>query len=170
MTCLPLGLRSANTGTRAPIRVKSSISSGTSAACAMASRCRTALVEPPSAVTTVIAFSNARTVMMSRGRRLREIRWATAAPASWQSRFLSSPTAVCALELGRLMPSASMAEAIVLAVYMPPHEPGPGMAQRSMSASSPSSMVPAACCPTASKTLTMSRFLPRRQPGRIVPP
>ena len=59
MTCLPLGLRSANTGTRAPIRVKSSMSSGTSAACAMASRCSTALVDPPSAVTTVMAFSNA---------------------------------------------------------------------------------------------------------------
>ena len=29
-----------------------------------------------------------------------------------------------------------MAQAMVLAVYMPPQEPGPGMAQRSMSASS----------------------------------
>ena len=37
------------------------------AARAMASRCSTALVEPPSAITTVIAFSKAARVMMSRG-------------------------------------------------------------------------------------------------------
>ena len=34
----------------------------------MASRCSTALVEPPSAMTTVMAFSNALLVRMSRGR------------------------------------------------------------------------------------------------------
>ena len=94
----------------------------------------------------------------------------TASPAWRQSRFLSSDTAACALELGRLMPRASMAQAIVLAVYMPPHEPGPGMAQRSMSASSWSPILRAACWPTASKTLTMSRLRLCRQPGRIVPP
>ena len=33
---------------------------------------------------------------------------------------------------GRLMPRASMALAMVLAVYMPPHDPGPGMAHRSI--------------------------------------
>ncbi len=34
---------------------------------AIAMRCSTALVEPPSAITTTIAFSNAGRVMMSRG-------------------------------------------------------------------------------------------------------
>ena len=68
MRNLPLGFKSASTGTRLPIRVKSSISSFTPAVCAMASRCSTAFVEPPSAITTVIAFSNAFRVMMSSGR------------------------------------------------------------------------------------------------------
>jgi hypothetical protein len=36
--------------------------------------------------------------------------------------------ASCALEFGKLMPKASIADAIVLAVYIPPQEPGPGMA------------------------------------------
>ena len=64
---LPLGFRSASTGTRLPMRVKSSSRSLTLADEAMASRCSTALVEPPSAMTTVMAFSKALRVMMSRG-------------------------------------------------------------------------------------------------------
>ena len=60
-----------------------------------------------------------------------------------------------------------MAEAIVLAVHMPPQEPGPGIDVRSTSSSVSSSMAPAACAPTASKTDTMSRSL---APGWIVPP
>ena len=64
-------------------------------------------------------------------------------------------------------PSASIAEAMVLAVYMPPQAPGPGMAVFSTSSSWLSSMRPAARAPTASNTDTMSR---RFCPGRIVPP
>ena len=55
------------------------------AACAIASRCSTALVEPPSAMTMVIAFSNALRVRMSRGRMPRSISCTTAAPARAQS-------------------------------------------------------------------------------------
>ena len=58
------------------------------------------------------------------------------------------------------MPSASKAELIVLAVYMPPHDPGPGIARRSISQKSVSLMRPAVSSPTASKTLTMLRSLP----------
>src|SRR4030067_914458 len=47
----------------------------------MAIRCNTALVEPPKAMTTVIAFSNAFLVMISRGRILFLIMLSTAAPA-----------------------------------------------------------------------------------------
>ena len=50
-----------------------------------------------------------------------------ASPARRQSSFFSALIAICAELLGRLMPSASIAEAMVLAVYMPPQEPGPGM-------------------------------------------
>ena len=64
---LPDGLRSAITGTFLPMRVKSSILRLTSAALAMAIKCNTALLEPPSAIITVMAFSNAFMVMMSRG-------------------------------------------------------------------------------------------------------
>jgi hypothetical protein len=44
---------------------------------------------------------------------------------------------------GNDMPSASIALAIVLAVYMPPHAPAPGMLQRMISARSSSLMRPA---------------------------
>ena len=58
------------------------------------------------------------------------------------------------------MPSASNAELIVLAVYMPPHEPLPGIARRSISPKSFSFILPAVNWPTASKTLTMLRSWP----------
>ena len=58
------------------------------------------------------------------------------------------------------MPSASKAELIVLAVYMPPHEPLPGMARRSIWQKSSSLILPAENWPTASNTLTMLRSWP----------
>src|SRR5947208_12515297 len=98
----------------------------------MASKWRTALVEPPSAITTVIAFSKAFLVMMSNGRMPPLSMSMTAAPARRQSSFLASEMAFWAELLGRLIPKASIALAIVLAVYIPPHDPGPGIAQDSM--------------------------------------
>ena len=58
------------------------------------------------------------------------------------------------------MPSASMAEDMVLAVNMPPHDPAPGQARRSISRRSLSAILPAFNCPTASKTLTIVRSCP----------
>ena len=172
MPYLPEGLKSASTGTRFPMRVKSSIDSFTPAVCAMASRCSTELVEPPSAMTVVIAFSNAFRLMMSRGRMPARARATAASPARRQSSFLSSLIAICAELLGRLMPSASIAEAMVLAVYMPPQAPAPGMEQASIVFNPCSSSLPAAYWPTASKTETMSQSLCDSgwMPGRIVPP
>ena len=57
----------------------------------------------------------------------------TAAPASRQSFVLWEEMAACAELFGRLNPRASMAEAMVFAVYIPPQEPGPGIAQDSTS-------------------------------------
>src|SRR5207249_2643091 len=97
----------------------------------------------------------------------------THAPARRQSSFLAGEMAFCAELLGRLMPRASIALAIVFAVYIPPQEPGPGMAQVSTSCRPASEIFPAACWPMASKTETTSTgLLPAlvRQPGRIVPP
>ena len=68
------------------------------------------------------------------------------------------------------MPIASIAEDMVLAVNMPPHEPLPGQAWRSTSSSSRSSIRPALNCPTASKALTTVRSRPCRWPGLMVPP
>ena len=56
---LPPGFMSAMWGTRAATRLKSSSDSATPASLAMARRCSTALVDPPRALTTVMAFSNA---------------------------------------------------------------------------------------------------------------
>ena len=58
------------------------------------------------------------------------------------------------------MPKASNAEDMVLAVYMPPQEPVPGIARFSISLRSKSLSLPAAFSPTASNTLTMFRSLP----------
>ena len=132
MVYLPLGLRSASTGTFAPMRVKSSMLRSISAVLAMASRWRTALVDPPSAVTTVMAFSKDFLVRMLSGAMPFSSRDRTAFAAFAQSIFLASEMAAWAELFGRLSPRASIAQAMVLAVYMPPQEPGPGMAQLSM--------------------------------------
>ena len=70
------------------------------------------------------------------------------------------------------MPIASIALAIVLAVYIPPQEPGPGIAQEVMSSNPLSESLSLECAPTASNTETISSFFdcPVMQPGKIVPP
>ena len=140
------------------MRVKSSSVISTFDALAIAKICNTALVDPPSAMTTVIAFSNASFVIISLGRMPFSSKLSTAAPARSQSRFLSSDTAACAELLGKLIPSASIADAIVFAVYIPPHDPAPGIAFASISASSASSILLFARAPTASNTETTSNF------------
>ena len=65
----PPGLRSASSGTLRLILSKSSMVSFTSASRATASRCRTALVEPPVVATAATAFSNDFRVMIWRGQR-----------------------------------------------------------------------------------------------------
>jgi hypothetical protein len=117
-----------------------------------------------------MAFSNAFFVRMSRGRRPDSSRRTTACPARSQSSRLASLMAACAELFGRLNPSASIAVAMVFAVYMPPHDPGPGHACCSRSANALSDRRPAACWPTASKTETMSTGLPDQMPGMMVPP
>ena len=142
----------------------------TSASWAIASRCSTALVEPPSAITTRIAFRNASRVMMSRGLRPRRRQAITACPAAIRSCSLRGSTAGIEELPGSAMPSASTAEDMVLAVYMPPHAPWQGMAARSMPARSASSIRPALKAPTASNAEIISTSRPRCTPGRMLPP
>ena len=61
----------------------------------------------------------------------------------------SASSAAMVDEYGRLIPIASIALDMVLAVNIPPHEPAPGQALRSIAASSSSVILPAACSPTA---------------------
>ena len=152
------------------MRLKSSSSSSTRASLAIASRCSTAFVEPPSAITTAIAFSNASFVMMSRARMFRSMRCITARPDSNAKSSRRRSTAAGDALPGRLMPIASPTDAIVLAVNIPAHEPSVGHARFSISPSSFSVSVPAAHAPTASNTLTMSSAWSLYRPGMIEPP
>ncbi len=166
---LPPGFMSAMCGTRAAIRLKSSNSSATPASLAIASRCSTALVEPPRALVTAIAFSNAALVMIWRGVMPRRSSCTTASPARRASSSRRRSTAGGEADPGRLMPIASAIDDIVLAVNMPPQAPSPGQARRSISPSSSSEIVPAAHAPTASNTLVMSSARPLYCPGMIDP-
>ncbi len=82
----------------------------------MASRWSTALVEPPSAMTVVIAFSNASRVMICDGVMPSFASFTTALPAFLQSSIFCFDTASCAELFGKLMPMASIADAMVFAV------------------------------------------------------
>ena len=93
----------------------------------------------------------------------------TAAPAALASPWRRPSMAGGDAEPGRLMPSASPIELIVLAVNMPPQAPSPGQAARSISSSSSSLIVPAAQAPTASNTLVTSSARPWCSPGMIEP-
>ena len=132
ITNLPNGLRSPSNGTLAPIRLKSSSVKSTSASWAIASKCRTAFVEPPSAIKIVIAFSNAFLVKIIRVVIPRRIKLTTASPdlIAYASRLRS--TAGGAADPGKERPSASPIAAIVLAVYIPPQAPSPGQIARSI--------------------------------------
>ena len=52
-------------------------------------------------------------------------RFMIADPAFTQSAFYDLDVASWLLLPGKLIPNASIADAIVFAVYIPPHEPGP---------------------------------------------
>mmetsp|Transcript_809 Transcript_809/g.3145 ORF Transcript_809/g.3145 Transcript_809/m.3145 type:complete len:206 (+) Transcript_809:652-1269(+) len=143
ITYLPDGLRSAMKGTRSEFACQSSSVRSMPTERAMAMRCSTALVEPPSAMMSVMAFSKAGLVMMSRGHRFFSIMALSATPAFLHSSIFSGSSAGMDDEYGSVMPSASAADAIVLAVYIPPQAPAPGHELRTMSARSSSSMAPA---------------------------
>ena len=94
----------------------------------------------------------------------------TAAPARRHSSALPGSSAGSDELYGSDRPSASIATAIVLAVYMPPHAPAPGHAWRTISMRCSSVMTPAMYSPYDWKAEMMSRGLPSACPARIVPP
>ena len=155
----PLGLRSPKTGTFLPILVKSFNSNFIPIAFAIASKCKTAFVDPPKVIVTVMALINAFRVIISFGVIFFSNKFFIALPEFIQSKFLSLEIAACEELPGKLIPNASTAEAIVFAVYIPPHDPGPGIAFFSILFNSFSEISSLANCPTASNTETISIFL-----------
>ena len=119
---------------------------------AMASRWSTALVEPPMAATTVMAFSKASRVRMSRGLTHISRSRSTTSPACREVLSLLLSTAGMEAAPGRDIPRASMAAAMVLAVNSPAQEPSPGQARSSSSVSSWLGRTPLEWAPTASNT------------------
>ena len=81
-------------------------------------------------------------------------RFIIAWPESIQSFCLSSEVASWLLLPGKLIPSASIADAIVFAVYIPPHEPGPLTEIFSTWIKSDSSNSPFENSPVFSQTVT----------------
>ena len=117
----------------------------------MASRCSTALVEPPKAMTTAMAFSNACFVMIWRAVMPCRMSSTTASP-DLRANPSRRRSALGGEALpGSDIPIASATAAIVFAVYMPPQAPSPGQMARSMASTSSRGMSPRAHAPTASK-------------------
>ena len=128
------------------------MASGTPASRAMASRCSTALVDPPVAATPAMALSKAlRVQMCARPAVVPHGVHDDLAAAEATSSLRGSTCGTAAVPMGE-RPISSITVAMVLAVNWPPHAPAPGQAWSSMSSSSASEMRPAAFAPTASKT------------------
>ena len=137
------------------MRSKSSIDRLIPASCAIASRCSTALVEPPVMHTDAIAFSMASRVTICFGLTSFLSRSITNWPDLNATSGLRGSVAGTLLKPKGEIPISSLAVAMVLAVNCPPHAPTPGHATSSRSFNSLSVILPAACAPTASKTSTI---------------
>ena len=135
-------------------------SNSISAVRAMAKRWSTALVEPPNKVISLNAFSSDFLVTMSLGFRSNSSSFSILLPATSHSMTFSALLAGLEELYGRVIPIASMALAMVLAVYIPPQAPGPGHACLTISLKVASSMAPDTFCPHASKAETTSNFCP----------
>nr|GMD84649.1 Uncharacterised protein [Ipomoea batatas] len=126
MTNFPLGFKSARKGTSSLTFWKSSRCSCNPTDLAIAIKCRTALVDPPSAMTITIAFRSDFGVMMSRGFKSIFSKSKRYLPARRHSSNFRGSSAGVEELLGRDIPIVSIADAIVFAVYIPPQAPAPG--------------------------------------------
>ena len=105
------------------------------------------MVDPPTAMIITSAFSNDFFVTMSRGLRSCSSSDRTAAPARRHSSVFDGSSAGFEELYGSESPSASIAVAIVFAVYIPPHAPAPGHECLTMSRRCSSVMTPAMYSP-----------------------
>ena len=130
-------------GVRSAIAPNSSMSSGMPYSWAMASRCRTPLVEPPVAATLAMPFSSAWRVTIEEGRTSRRTRSMISSPVRWAAVSLAGSSAGMPFRPAGESPMNSITVLIVLAVNCPPQAPGPGHAAFSTSWSSSSVILPA---------------------------
>ena len=128
------------------------------------------MVEQPRAISMVRAFMNASLVMMSLGRMSCLYISITCIPACFASLMRSEYTAgMVPLPLSP-MPSTSVRQFMLLAVYMPEQEPQVGHALFSNSLTSSSDILPAAYAPTASNMLERLVLWPLTWPASMGPP
>ena len=128
------------------------------ASCAAARRCSTVLVEPPMAMSSVIAFSNASKLGDGARQHRRVVLLVVAArqvddeTAGFDEQSLAVGVGGerCVPLPGSARPSASVRQFIELAVNMPEHEPQVGQAERSITATSASLTVSSAAAIMAS--------------------
>ena len=141
---------SATIGVRAETRSKSSIVKSIPKSRAIATRWRTAFVEPPVAATDATAFSNDSVVTSERG----VTSSLTSCTARRPSSYAASSFARCIAGMPFVpngeRPRKSRIVDIVFAVNWPPHAPAPGHATDSSSWRSASVSFPAAWAPIAS--------------------
>ena len=134
--CWPLGRTLTRKGVRREMASKSSSTSLWGVRPAMASRWTTALVEPPTAMSTVIAFSSAWRVRILEGRRSSRTISTMRRPLSSAKAMRRESGAGMAADPGSDMPSASATMAIVDAVPMTVQWPALRTMQPSISCNS----------------------------------
>src|SRR5688500_4401915 len=98
--------------------------------------------------------------MISAGLIFFSIRFLIALPAARHSCFFSSLNAGFDEEYGKLIPRASIADDMVLAVYIPPHAPALGHDCLTIFLKSSADKLPAIFCPSASKAEIIFRSWP----------
>src|SRR5882672_6798339 len=134
---------STSSGMAWPMRSQSSGSSLTPTWRATALRWMGALVEPPIAEQTTMAFSKAARVMMSDGFRSSRTISTIRLPVRYAIWPRSLCTAGMAAQPGSIMPSASASEFMVVAVPMVLQKPGDGAEEATISTYSFQSILPA---------------------------
>ena len=123
MKWLPAGARWHRLGVFSLISLNRFKSSLYPASCAMAGRCSELLVEQPRAISTVIAFSRARSFTISRGLISRRTSSMICLPLSFAKRRRSEYGAGIVPLPCRARPSASHRQFMELAVNIPEQEP-----------------------------------------------
>ena len=118
------------------------------------------MVDPPRAISTMIAFSKAFIDKMSRGFNSSLTKPTILSPVAFAIRKRLELTANGVAHPVKDIPRASVTHAIVFAVNSPLHDPQLGQATSSRHFSSSSSILPAETFPIASNIESVPTFFP----------